>query len=230
MSSKFYTEKFLDDSRILANNILLPDSKNNSTRTTVHHHHSHTHWGSPFWGSWGYYPQPVYIAAPYGAKREKEDNRWIAIPVAIAALAMLFPAAQNWAEWNVAERELVNLRYSMQNVRSEIESSPRDIQNAVREVFNRRTALLNYMSKEARGGFFIKGILIGSLAGGTLSIAGLVTSAALPIVCGVGAATSIAAMIWRSGIRSIDNETQTKAKELSIATERASRILHWWYA
>lgn len=230
MISKFYTEKFLDDSRMLANDILLPNSKNHSLEKTVHHHHSHTHWGSPFWGSWGYYPQPVYIGTPCGTQRQKEENRWMAIPVAIAALAMLFPAAQNWAEWNMANRKILNLRETMEGVRLEIENSPRDVQNAVREVLNRQTALLDHMRKEARNGFFLKGILIGSLAGGTLSIAGLVTSAALPIVCGVTAITSITAMIWRSGIRSIDNETQTRAKELSISTERASRILHWWYA
>lgn len=80
----------------------------------------------------------------------------MAIPVAIAALAMLFPAAQNWAEWNMANRKILNLRETMEGVRLEIENSPRDVQNAVREVLNRQTALLDHMRKEARNGFFPK--------------------------------------------------------------------------
>ncbi len=215
------TEAFLQESNAFADQVLHPEGDIGSTGTTVHH--THSHWGSPAWG-WGYYPQPVYVEPSVGPCNDskKRENPGLAILVGTAALAVLYPTAQNWAEWSQAKNGMAKVREKLQAVEPEIAAAHPALRATVHSVYQKEMAMLDHLRTDARNGFCLKGVLVASLA--AVSYTAWIGSpiSIIPILGGLAAT---GAMIWRSGIRSIQNEVKSEARELQIAVSQAARVL-----
>lgn len=219
------TEAFLQESNAFAEQVMHPEGNTGSTGTTVHHHHTHSHFGGPAWGwggGWGYYPQPIYVGSSGSRREGKKDNTFIAVLAAGAALIALYPTAQNWAEWSQASNGMDKVREKLQAVKPEIVEAHPALKNSVQAVYQKEMALLDHLRTDARNGFCWKGLLIASL-----SAVSYTAWFALPIppVAIAGGVLATGAMIWRSGIRSIDNEVKRDAKELQIAVDQAAHVL-----
>jgi hypothetical protein len=220
------TEAFLQESKAFAEQVQHPDGGTGSSGTTVHHHHTHSHFGSPAWGwggGWGYYPQTVYVGSSGSSRREeKKDSTLIAVLAAGAALIVLYPTAQNWAEWSQATNGMAKVREKLRAVQPEIANAHPALRNTVHAVDQKEMALLDHLRTDARNGFCWKGLFFASL-----SAASYMAWYAMPIppVAIAGGVLSVGAMIWRSGIRSIENEVQQDARELQIAVDQAAKVL-----
>lgn len=235
-----YIESFINDSISFADSVLGPASPSGQAGPTakkmkiVHHHHHHNSWGyTPFWGS---YHHPVYVHSPSCDSSERSDkkkgNALAALPVFLIALATLFPLAQNWAEWTRAERNIFTFRAAHQNAQQEIRDefaeypqAQKQLSHAVRNVFHREVALIEHQQAEAKAGFFWKAAFFSSAIGGAAFIAGIAAAPAIGIASAAGAAVSAGAMIWRTGIRSIDDQNPIKAQEIENAALYAQATL-----
>ena len=134
----------------------------------------------------------------------------------------------------MTEKGIGKLNQKMWMVESELRSdnwydhpktsaAKRDLHNAVRSVFQQQRAILNMKRTDAKTGFLWKTILVGSF---TLGAAASWASA--PLFLGaacVSGVSSVGAMIWRAGTRSMDDEIKEEARDLQKTIQYAEKAL-----
>lgn len=172
------------------------------------------------------YSSTTYIHETHSSLPTKETNentdRFLSVASLIFAFVMIYPLSQSYHEHKNALENVKELKTSFNEAKKEAIST--ELEEKVKNVFQKTTELLEYKAKSAKISFALKATLSSSLA--TLGLSGILSlfsSTVIPLAI-AGAVVSTAGLLWKSADFSVSGKIKREASLIEKAAEEA--LLH----